>query len=116
MNNENDIARIVGYLGTIGEYISSKEDANVSPEELKEAYLNAASKVQQYENELKALKLSRKDGMYLNLIRDAFRFTRKSLIAASKGNMTQAKILMFKANTKPTEYAYKKAKSKGPNG
>lgn len=116
MNNGNDITRIIGYLETIGAYVSSQEDANLSHEELKQAYLNAASKVQQYERELKALKLSRTDGLHLSLIRDAFRFTRKSLIAASKGNMTQAKLLMFKANTKPTEYAYKKAKSKGPNG
>ncbi|MGE6487755.1 hypothetical protein [Paenisporosarcina sp. NPDC076898] len=116
MNTTNDILRIIGDLGTVGAYVASKEEDNVTAEELKEAYINAANKVSQAERELKALKLSKEDGKHLSLIRDAFQLTRKALIAASQGNGRQAEILILQAKTKVPEYELRKAKSKRPNG
>lgn len=118
MNSAKDIIQIVKDIETVGMYVSSKEEGNVSASELKEAYENGAKKVAQAERELKALKLSKEDGKHLSLILDAIRLTRKSLIAASKGNGSQAKILMLQAKTKIPEYALRKAKSnrRSPNG
>lgn len=116
MNTTNDVLRIIGDLETVGMYVTSKEDGDVSASEMKEAYLNAATKVSQAEREMKALKLSKEDGKHLSLIFDAFRLTKKALIAASQGNGRQAKILMLRAQTKIPEYELRKAKSKRPNG
>lgn len=116
MNTTIDVLKIIEGVSTVGAYVTSKEDGDVSAEELKEAYINAATKVSQAERELKALKLSKEDSKHLSLIRDAFRVTRRSLIVASNGNMTQAKILMLHAKSKVSEYALRKANSKRPNG
>jgi hypothetical protein len=116
LNNGNDVLRIIGDLETVGMYVSSKEDGeNVSAAELKEAYLNAATKVSLAERELKALRISKEDGKHLSLIFDAFRLTKKALIAASEGNGRQAKILMLRAKSKIPEYELRKTKSKRPN-
>lgn len=118
MNNAQDIARVIGDLETVGMYVTSKEVGNVSAEELREAYLNAAKKTEQAERELRALKLSKDDAKHLSLVRDAIRLTRRSLIAASEGKGAQAKVLILQASKKSAEYAFRKAKSqrRSPNG
>ncbi|MEK4085147.1 hypothetical protein [Psychrobacillus sp. FSL K6-1415] len=118
MNTGKDILRIIGDLETVAMYVATKEEGNVKPEELQEAYINAANKVAQAERELKALKLSKDDSKHLFWIRDGLKLTRKALLASSKGKGSLAKLLMSEANTKIAEYAHRKSKSnrRSPNG
>lgn len=118
MNTAKDIFKIIGDLETVALYVTTKEEGNVKPEELKEAYINASNKVVQAERELKALNLSRDDSKHLTLIRDGLKQTRKALIAMSEGKGSLAKILMSQANTKMAEYTHRKSKSnkRSPNG
>ncbi|QUG41310.1 hypothetical protein KD050_18855 [Psychrobacillus sp. INOP01] len=118
MNTRKDILKIIGDLETVAMYVTTKEEGNLKPEKLKEAYINASNKVAQAERELKALNLSRGDSKHLSWVRDGLKLTRKALIAASEGKGSLAKIFMSQANTKIAEYSLRKIKSnrKSPNG
>lgn len=118
MNTEKDILKIIGDVETVAMYVTSKEEGNVTPEELKEAYINASNKVGQAERELRALKLSRSDSKHLSWIRNGLKLTHKALIAASEGKGSLSKIFMSQANTKIAEYSHRKLKSnrRSPNG
>jgi len=118
MSTAKDILKIIGDVETVAMYVTSKEEGNVNPRELQEAYINASNKVAQAERELKALNLSRDDSKHLFWVRDGLKLTRKALIEMSKGNGSLAKIFMSQANTKIAEYSHRKLKSnrRSPNG